>query len=177
MVVYVALLRGINVGGSRKLRMADLREVFGAAGGHEVQTYIQSGNVVFRHRVASRDRLQADLADAIEVATGLDVPVVLRTRDELATVVTANPYEGVEPTRLHVAFLASDPAPGSIDRLELERFLPEECVPAGRDLYVHLPAGMGRAKLPTALGAVGTVTIRNWRTVITLLDLATSRSA
>jgi uncharacterized protein (DUF1697 family) len=174
MVVYVALLRGINVGGSGKLPMADLRDVFSDAGGSEVQTYIQSGNVVFRHRAASGDRLQVDLEHAIEAATGLEVPVVVRTRDELASVVEANPYEGVEPTKLHVAFLTADPAPGSIDRVDLERFLPEECVPVGREIYLHLPNGMGRAKLPNALAAIGTATTRNWRTVTTLLDLATA---
>ena len=174
MTVYVALLRGINVGGNRKIPMAELRRIVAEAGGVDVQTYIQSGNVVFGHRSRSASRLGSDLQARIEATTGLEVPVVVRTRDDLSSVVAANPYAGAEPTHLHVAFLATDPDLAAFDRIDRAAFLPEECVLADREIYLHLPDGMGRAKLPAALGRVATVTVRNWRTVTVLRDLADS---
>jgi uncharacterized protein (DUF1697 family) len=175
----VALLRGVNVGGSHKLAMAKVREVFGEAGGEDVVTYIQSGNVVFTHSGTSMAKLQADLQRRLGDVAGFTVPVMLRSRTELKNVVDANPFPGVDGIKLHVVFLDGRPPRGALDSLDLAAFAPEDLVARGRELYLHLPNGMGRAKLPEALTKLGrrapsfVGTARNWRTVVKLLELAT----
>lgn len=174
----VVLLRGINVGGHR-LAMSTLRSALERVGCTEVVTYIQSGNAVVIPPAPEPSDLAATLSDAVSAAAGYRVPVVLRTSAALAGVVDANPYPGTEGTHLHVVFFADEPPTGLIDTLDLPSFSPEACTLAGRDLYLYLPNGMGRATLPTALEksgrritptAVGTA--RNWNTVLKLLDLA-----
>ena len=173
MTTYIALLRGINVGGHRKILMADLRAVFIAAGGDNVTTYIQSGNVVFGHSARSPKKLVAELEQMIESATGFAVPVILRTTTEWASVITDNPYPHAEPTSLHVAFLAAAPDPGAAERIDRANFAPEDFIVQGREIYLHLPNGMGRAKLPSRMGPLmAPATVRNWRTVEKLFDLA-----
>jgi uncharacterized protein (DUF1697 family) len=173
MTTYIALLRGINVGGSRKIHMADLRDIFAEAGCADVISYIQSGNVVFTHPLQAQFDLAAELEHRIEAATGFDVPVILRTDLEWAGVVDANPYPGVEPTTLHVVFLAESPAPEAVASFDVARFAPEEFAVVGREVYLRLPDGIGRAKLPPALPLIrGVGTARNWRTVLKLAELS-----
>lgn len=171
----VILLRGINVGGNRKVPMARLRAVLEGAGAADVRTYIQSGNVVLDHdgdAVSTTARYEAAIAEAF----GFEVPLVHRSADEWAAMVDANPYPHAvaEPSTLHVLFLADPPARGRIDALDLGRFAPEEATPVGRDLFLHLPGGMGRSKLAPALNdrALGTrTTARNWNTVVRLGEM------
>jgi uncharacterized protein (DUF1697 family) len=173
MTTSVALLRGINVGGRRTVRMADVRAVFLEAGCRDVTTYIQSGNVVFTLPTPSPEDLRAELGRRLEAVAGFEVPVVLRRADELAVVVRDNPFREVDPGTVHVAFLAEDPPPGTLDAVDLAAFAPEEVALVGRDVYLHLPDGMGRAKLPQALPVLRTAaTVRNWKTVTKLLELA-----
>jgi len=168
----IALLRGINVGGQHKVAMADLRALFADAGGEDVTTYIQSGNVVFTHPAGSSDKLGVDLERRIEAHTGFAVAVVLRTARQWAAVVRDNPFPGRE-THLHVTFLSSDPHAGALDSVDAAAFAPEEFELVGRQLYLHLPNGMARTKLPKALDVFSTpVTTRNWRTVLKLAELA-----
>lgn len=158
--------------------MAMLRACAEEAGGRDVTTYIQSGNVVCNAPLAA-DELAARLEGAVEAATGHDVAVVLRTLAELEQVVEANPFarEAGDPTKVHVIFL-DRPAAGAVpDDLDLASFAPEELAPGERELYLHLPDGMGRAKLPLALMKRTTrtrqpATARNWRTVTKLVELA-----
>lgn len=179
MPAYVALLRGINVGGNRRLKMADLREVFAAAGAHDIATYIQSGNVVFTHPARSQPALAAELEQRIAKKVGLAVPVVLRSAGELARAIADSPFPDADADELHVAFLATRP-PANVPPIDARAFAPERCAVIGRDLYLYLPNGMGRSKLaaavlarPTAIGAGGTA--RNWRTVLKLSELASAR--
>jgi len=177
MPVYVALLRGINVGGNRMIKMADLREVFIAAGADDVATYIQSGNVVFTHAARSEPTLAAQLEKRIAKAAGFPVPVVLRTAGQLARVIEDSPFPDAD--HLHIAFLAARP-PANAPTIDARAFAPERCAAVGRELYLYLPDGMGRSKLaaavlakPKAIGASGTA--RNWRTVLKLNELASAR--
>jgi uncharacterized protein (DUF1697 family) len=170
----IALLRGVNVGGRAKLAMSDLRAAAESCGFERVQTYVQSGNVVFRTSVRSTAKVAAQLAAAIDATTDVSPAVFVRTRDELAAVVTGNPYAARtdDPTHLHVVFdEGTDPVLG---RLDLSSYAPEEATAVGRELFLYLPGGIGRSKLAADLarrkGAQGTA--RNWRTVTTLLDLA-----
>ena len=176
MTMQVALLRGVNVGGKHKLAMADLRAAVAAAGAEEVSTYIQSGNVVFRWPGEAPTTLSADLERAIEAAAGFAVPVTLRSAGELAAVVAGAPFPTDEPTHLHVSFLREPPPPDTFASVDRAAFAPEEFAVAGRDLYLYLPNGMARTKLPQALGLGSRVeaTTRNWRTVVTLHELTTT---
>ncbi len=154
--------------------MADLRALVADAGGTDVQTYIQSGNVVFEHAQAKDDTLRDDLEARIEAAFGFAVPVVLRRATTWEAVIRRNPFPDDDPTRLHVSFLRDKPAAGVTDGIDRERFAPEAFQLHGREIYLHLPEGIGRAKLPAALTRViGTPdTARNWRTVLKLAALA-----
>jgi len=179
---HVALLRGVNVGGKNSVPMADLAALFAEAGCSSVRTYIQSGNVVFAPPAKRPADLAGLLARRIEARFGLKVPVVLRSAGELEAVVRGNPFlaEGADEERLHVMFLAGAPAPEAVARLDPHRSPPDRFVVAGRDVYLHTPNGMARSKLTNdhfdrALATVSTV--RNWRTVSKLLEMARGSAA
>lgn len=178
MATYVALLRGINVGGNRIIKMADLREMFAGAGARDVETYIQSGNVVFGHAARSATKLAADLEKTILAETGFAVPVVLRSAAELAQVIAANPFAKADVDKLHISFLASALADDALGGVSARAFAPEQFSAAAREVYLHLPGGIGNSKLAVALmkvKALSSATARNWRTVLTLSEMAASR--
>jgi len=177
---YVALVRGINVGGARKLPMAELAEVVASLGHGEVQTFIQTGNVVFTSPVA-RAQLSRPLERAIDERLGLDVTVVLRTPAELRAAAAANPFPEAEstPSRLHVVFLERKPSSADSAALAPDRSPGDRAVVHGDHVYLHLPDGAGRTKLTLdylerVLRVRGTQ--RNWNTLVKLIDL-TSRGA
>lgn len=167
---FVALLRGVNVGGRNPLPMAELRALVESLGFTEVVTLIQSGNVVFS---AERSPTSGLLESAIEERFGLTLPVIVRSGEELRRALAANPYPAAEPGTLHLGFLAATPAAGDVAALEPDRYLPERFQLQGAELYLELPAGMGRSKLPAYLerGLRVPVTLRNWATSMKLLAL------
>jgi uncharacterized protein (DUF1697 family) len=168
-----ALLRGINIGPNKRIAMADLRAIVESLGHTDVETYLQSGNVVFTPKRRTKD-LSAPLSAAIRDATGHEVPVVVRTGAELADVVDANPYPVDDPTRVVVAFLADAVDLGDLALGDLSSYLPDELTISGRELYVSVPNGQGRSKLMEALTKrtlPTTLTVRNWRTVEALASM------
>jgi uncharacterized protein (DUF1697 family) len=171
----VALLRGVNVGGKAKLAMADLRRIVEGCGCTDVATYIQSGNVVLRSP-ASAAKVATDLRQAIADDTGLAPDVMVRTRAQLAKVVAANPFvdRSDDPIQLHTVFM-HEPARAALAGVDLEPYVPEEAAAVGKELYLFLPGGIGRSKLAADLSRRGTRggTTRNWRTVLTLHQMAT----
>jgi len=174
---HVALLRGINVGGKHVLPMKDLAALFTKAGCGDVVTYIQSGNVVFAAADALAARIPSLVATAIERRFGFASPVVVRSARELAAVIEKNPFlrPGADLDRLHVAFLADAPSRERAAALDPKRSPGDAFTLRGRDLYLHLPNGVGRTKptndyLDRTLATVST--LRNWRTVTKLLELA-----
>jgi uncharacterized protein (DUF1697 family) len=174
---HVALLRGINVGGKNKLAMKDLVAIFVAAGCVDVQTYIQSGNVVFKASTAVAKRLPSAVSAALLDLAGYRIPVVIRTVDELESVSQNNPFlkAGRESDTLHVAFLADLPAPARVAAIDPKRSPPDELDLRGREIYLRLPNGVAPSKLTNAYfdATLGTTsTLRNWRTVLKLLELA-----
>lgn len=175
MTVMVALLRGVNVGGRGSLAMADLRRVAEECGHTEVRTYVQSGNLVFSTRARSTRAVADGLRTAIAEATDVCPEVVVRTAAELHAVIDGNPFGHHEPgpTQLHVVFLAGT-TKAALPDLDLSAFAPEEAVARGQQLYLYLPGGAGRSKLTAALarGSGGEGTMRNWRTVTKLAELA-----
>jgi uncharacterized protein (DUF1697 family) len=175
----VALLRGVNVGGKAKLAMADLRRVAEELGYDDVATYVQSGNLVFACRARTTAPVARRVQKALADATGLDIEVIVRTRDELREVVAANPFldRTDEYKQLHVVFGAAAAKP-SLQGLDAAKYAPEEAAAVGRELYLYLPSGIGRSKLAADLArkAGPTGTARNWRTVTTLLEMAEERA-
>jgi uncharacterized protein (DUF1697 family) len=176
-IACVALLRAVNVGGNNKLPMKDLAGMFTALGCEAVETYIQSGNVVYRANAALAARIPTLVTRAIEERFGFQVPVVTRTVAELRTVVETNPFlsAGVEQEQLHVAFLADAPLPERIAQLDPQRSPPDAFAVRGRNVFLHYPNRVGRTKLTNAYldAKLGTVsTVRNWCTVLMLLDMA-----
>jgi uncharacterized protein (DUF1697 family) len=177
MARYVALLRGINVGGNKKVPMARLRELLQGLGYTDVATLLQSGNVVF----TSKEKNPAQLVKRIEAAIagefGFEVAVVIRTRDELAAVLQANPLPGAEeaPSQFLVTFLSDVPDPKRLQELDPAAYLPDEFRVVGREIYARFPKGIRDSKLATVLGGprLGvTPTARNWNTITKLLELA-----
>ena len=168
-----ALLRGINIGPNKRISMADLRSIVESLGHSDVETYLQSGNVVFTPRGKGDHALR--LSKAIEQETGHEVAVLVRTGGELTRVVEANPYTVSDPTKVVVAFLGEELELGQLGLGDLGPYLPDELTLHGREIYVSVPNGQGRSKLMETLvkrGLPTTITVRNWRTVEALTRMA-----
>ena len=172
------MLRGINLGGRRRVAMDDLRTLVRGLGADDVRTYVQSGNVVFRSRKAS-STLVREVEESIRRSLGPDVAVVLRTKEELAEVVGGNPFlgSGIDAAKLHVTFLAEVPDADRVSELGEQRVGSDEFRAVGREIYLHCPNGYGRTKLSNARlerQLAVAATTRNWKTVTALADLASA---
>ncbi|WP_330333303.1 DUF1697 domain-containing protein [Streptomyces sp. NBC_00536] len=176
---YAALLRGINVGGHKKVPMAELRQVLAGLGHTDVQTYLQSGNAVFTtDRTASEDVLARELEAAIEGHFGFRVPCLVVDGAHLRAVAAACPFPAatLEGKQLHVTFTSEQPAAERFAALDEDAFLPEEFRVGDRVIYLYAPEGLGRSKLGEALARPAVVkgldvTTRNWNTVAKLVEL------
>ena len=168
----MALLRGINLGARNKIAMADLRELVADLGAADVETYLQSGNVVFR------GALEASAIEArIERDLGLTIAVLIRTAAQLRRTVTGNPFvkKASDPKQLHVTFLVDPPPKDAVEGLDPDRSPGDEFDVARREVYLYCPKGYGVSKLSNAyfekkLGVAATT--RNWNTVTALAELA-----
>jgi uncharacterized protein (DUF1697 family) len=176
MTRLVALLRAVNVGG-RKLPMAELRELCSELGWEAVETYIQSGNLVFS-AAGKAEAMEKKLEEAIRDRFGLDVPAIVRTAEQWAGYVAANPFPDVardEPNRLQL-LVSKRPPDGEAEAKLMERARAGEAVKsAGGVLWFHFPEGVGTSKLTPALidkAAGSPSTSRNWRTVLKLREMA-----
>ena len=167
MAVFIAFLRAVNVGGTGKLTMSELRELCGNCGFARVTTYIQSGNVVFSSRL-DRSKVQRKLSSALRARMGRPVGVYVRTPAELDAIIRRNPFKQAAPNRLLVMFLDRAPPPHVLADLVIPGR--EEVRLAGREAFVQYPDGMGRSKLklPFAKDATG----RNLNTVRKVLALS-----
>ena len=176
MTSYVALLRAVNVSGQNKIAMADLRRQLASVGYHDVTTYVQSGNVVFRIASTPEATVVRDLEREIHRGFGLRVTVLVRTKAQLQEIGSRNPFlrRDADPTTLYVTFLAARPSPAAVKALAAKAGGPDEAVAHGREVYLYCPGGYGRTKLNNAflekrLDVRGTT--RNWKTVTTLGEL------
>jgi uncharacterized protein (DUF1697 family) len=183
MPVLISLLRGVNIVGRNKIKMDALRMLYESMGLRDAQTYVQSGNVIFRTSERDAARLSRKIQNGIEKKFGFRPEVILRTTAELREVAARNPFakrRGIEPGKLLVTFLAGDPdavARGNFLKIKVG---PEELRIAGRELYIYFPDGQGRSKLSWAkiektLKMPGTG--RNWNSVTKLLEIAESLEA
>jgi uncharacterized protein (DUF1697 family) len=174
----IVLLRGINLGRSRRVSMGELRALLSEAGHADVRTHLQSGNVVLRSEEPP-ERLRQLVEARLVAALGMNVQVVVRTRDELAEVIERNPLRDVfdDPKRLQVSFLSAPMAPDVVRKLEAADLAPEAIVVSGGEIYAWHPNGIQRSPLARMLSdrRLGvTATARNWATVTKLLELADS---
>lgn len=174
---YVALLRGINVGGKAKVPMQTLRELLAGIGGTQVRTLLQSGNAVFTHERQEPDALAADLRRALADESGLDITCMVRTAADLRRVVEANPFDmtGVNGSRFLVVFLAGPVPRDRLAALDEAAFAPDEFRAGEREVYAHFPDSVRDSRLAARLTDRGlglAATGRNWNTVTKLLDLS-----
>jgi uncharacterized protein (DUF1697 family) len=179
MKTYIALFRGINVGGKNKLAMEDLVATLENAGARDVATYIQSGNAVFRSEEKDASSLSDRISAAIEESHGFEPQVLVPGSDELERAVRSNPFPEAEsdPKTLHLYFTVTSPENPDLEGLEGIRSDRERFV-LGQDVfYLHAPDGIGRSKLAAnaerLLGVPATA--RNWRTVLKVADMAQQR--
>ena len=175
---YVALLRGINVGGRNRLPMDELARSFEQAGCVSVRTYIQSGNVVFTAAPSIALKARESVAAAVSARVGTEIPVILRPVADLVRVVEENPFlaESQDPRTLHVGFLSDRPSPDRVLSLDPDRSPPDEFVVRGKEIYLRLPNGMSGTRFTASYveRVLATpATFRNWRTVENLLKIAT----
>jgi uncharacterized protein (DUF1697 family) len=173
--VYVALLRGINVGGKNKLSMKDLAEIFAQCGCGEVKTFIQSGNVVFTAPTSLCSGLADKVSKQIEKRFGHKPPIILRSQQQMLEIVRNNPFlePGVDHKSLCVMFLADRPNAVQIAKLDPDRSPGDEFFVRGQDIYMHVKS-MADTKLTNAYfdSKLKTIsTARNWRTTVTLLEM------
>jgi len=179
LTVYVAMLRGVNVGGN-SLRMDWLRQACEDIGLQDVRTYVQSGNIVFSSRLSALKLVQT-LKATIDAQTRLPVTVVIRSASEMANIIAGNPFlkqRGVDITKLHVTFLAKAPSKPALDKLDALAGTRDEYRLAKREIYLHCPINYGETRLSNtaiekalSLGA----TTRNWKTVAALCVMANGR--
>ena len=176
MASWVVLLRGVNVGGANRLAMADLRDVVTDLGHTEVSTYIQSGNVVLSSARKDRAAMAAEICAGIQATSGMSVAAVLRTPKELRASLAANPFKEVPAgASALITYLSNVPAADDAAELETDRFLPDQFVLLGSELYGLYPNGAGRSKMTLGyfekrLHVHGTS--RNLNTVAKLIELA-----
>jgi uncharacterized protein (DUF1697 family) len=175
---YIAILRGINVGTGRKVPMADLKKLCGNLGLLNVQTYIQSGNLVFEwSQSESISELETRLQKAFSESFGFDIPVLVRTAEEWATSIAQNPFlkeENVDIDRLHLTCLKEIPSPELLEKIKTFQYLPDRYEIIAKDVFIFCAAGYGTSKLVNSFfeSKLKTpATTRNWKTVMKLYEM------
>ena len=175
---FVALLRAVNVGGTTRVAMADLRSLLQALGFTDVTTYLQSGNAVFDAEGLDRAGIACAIEDALARRTGMQVPVLVLRGDEMGRIVAGDPFlasDGAATDSLHVTFLFRPRADSGFGEADLPARDGEQAVRVGDVVYLRLPMGYGRTRLNNAYfeRVLATpATTRNWRTVLALARLA-----
>lgn len=187
MTSYVALLRGINVSGQNSIRMTELQNCFSALGFSDVQTYLQSGNVVFSALQSDEAALAAKIHTRIAQDFGLDIPVLVMSAEQLEQIANSNPLlpharaenkAGGEEKLFHCTFLFQALTPGRFAALKLPAAADERAVLVGQVVLLYCPHGYGKTKLNNSFFERGLgvpATTRNWRTVLALQALCMAR--
>ena len=172
MPAYAALLRGVNLGGSKKIGMPQLTAMAEELGYVGVRTYINSGNLIL-DSAKKPATIERELAAAIEATFSHHVDVAVRTPDQLAKILAANPYPDGHPSQVTVAFLTAPPPPGARDNVAAVATEAEPFTFAGQEVYVHYSAGIGKSKLAEKFSTVVGVsaTVRNLNTLAKLVEL------
>jgi uncharacterized protein (DUF1697 family) len=178
MPVLISMLRAVNLGNYNKIKMDALRALYLSLKFENPQTYVQSGNVIFKTKERDLALIAKRIQRSIEKQFACRPEVILRTTADLHSVIVKNPFakrRNIEPNKLLVTFLASDPGSAARETLRKLKFEPEELHVADRELYIYFPNGMGKSKLPwhridKILQTPGTG--RNWNSVTKMLEIA-----
>ena len=176
---YVSILRGINVSGLKKIKMADLKRLYEQLGFENVLTYIQSGNVIFESPSGNKATIKNNIETAIKEAYNFDVPVKIKTGLEIQNIIKTCPFKDLDiekdGTKVLVTFLYSNPPSTVVINIKKYVVTPEVLIVKGTEVYLYCPNGYGKSKLSNTyiekkLGVVATT--RNWKTVLKLDTLS-----
>lgn len=174
MTRHIVLLRGINVGGHRKVAMADLRALLTGLGYTSVATYIQSGNAVLTSEESDPEVVEAAVRAALRDRLGLDVPVMARTLEQLREAVAANPLPVEDPAKFMVLFCSEPVDTAALTAIDPATHPRERLAVTPTEVFTHHELGVREARLPAvvARNCPGEITARNWRTVLRLVEMA-----
>jgi len=181
MAKYISLLRGINVGGHKKIKMDQLKTCYKSLGFKNVITYIQSGNVIFEVDESDPNKLVNLIENKIEKTFGFSVTVLIRTKSEFQKILENNPFLGERKediSKLHVTFLSEAPIDHSLEPIEKFRDKSEELILSGKEIYIFFPKGLGRTKLSNNVMEKKlkiSATTRNLKTINKLYDLVNTK--
>jgi uncharacterized protein (DUF1697 family) len=178
MPVWISMLRGVNVGPHNRIKMDALREVYTSLKLEQSQTYVQSGNVIFRTKEKNAPALAKKIQSAIGSAFGFRPEVILRSVEELRKAIAVNPFadrRDIEPGKLLITFLTEDPGENGRMAIASLKNYPEELHLKGRELFIYFPNGAGKSKLPwpkveKLFKTQGTA--RNWNSATKMLEMA-----
>ncbi len=177
MKTYIVFLRGINVSGQKKIKMADLRTMLEKLDFQKVETYIQSGNIVLKSRLSNGEEVAETIKTGISDSFGFDVPVLVKTYGELKSIFENNPFtdlSDIENKRVYFALLKEAPEPELLSEFKKEKFDNEEFLATTNCVYLNCLKGAGEAKLSNNLierKLKVSATTRNYRTTVKLLDM------
>ena len=178
MNTYISMLRGINVSGQKKIRMAELKSLYESLSLTNVETYVQSGNVVFDSKEQDAIKLRDSIESQIETVFGFSVPVLIRTGDEFKRIIESHPFAGEEAVRVLVTFLYDRPENSKLEDLSHYKDKVDQFVIGEREIFLYCPGGYGKTKLSNAfferkLDVIATT--RNWKSVNALYQMAGER--
>ena len=174
---FVAILRGINVAGSKPIKMDDLKKMFSDLKLKNVSTYIQSGNIFFESDISDQKKLEGLISNGILKVFKFEVPVIIRNSDELKVIIEKNPFlkeKNIDVTKLHVTFLSAIPDKTYINSIKETAYEPDRFIIKEREIYLYCPNGYGNTKLNNNFFENKLklkATTRNWKTVLKLYEL------
>lgn len=177
-MIYIALLRGINVNGQKMIKMPDLKILFESLGFRDIKIYLQSGNVIFEHEFADISFLTDKIERKINEVFGFDVKVIIRTNDELESIIRNNPLlneHDMDSDMLHITFFSAIPERGKLESLQIKKDEMEQFTLISREVYLYCPNGYGRTKLNNStferkLNVIATT--RSWKSVKNIYTLS-----
>ncbi len=182
MTSYISILRGINVSGHKIIKMEDLRKMYAVLGFSEVQTYIQSGNVIFRYKDSQTESLKKKIYKKINETFGFEVPVIVKEISEFKKTMNNNPFlknkRIADTSKLHVTFLSEAPAKENSDKIKDRDFGSDEFLIRGDIIYLFIPEKYGNTKISNTFFENKlnvSATTRNWNTVDVLAKMAESQ--
>ena len=178
MQTYISILRGINVSGQKPVRMADLKSLYESLGIGNVETYVQSGNVVFDSEEIDSEILTKSIEGQIEKTFEFAVPVLVRSADDFLRVIKNHPFKEEEPVRVLVTFLYQHPEQSKLDDLSRYEDKVDKFAIGEQEIFLFCPGGYGKTKLSNTffekkLSVIATT--RNWKTVNALYQMASER--
>jgi uncharacterized protein (DUF1697 family) len=172
------MLRGINVSGQKQVRMAELKNLYESLGLADVETYVQSGNVVFEGKEQDAKKLVNSIETGIEKTFGFSVPVLIRSADEFRRIMEGHPFRKEDPVRILVTFLYERPDPSKLEDISRYENETDKFAIGEQEIFLFCPGGYGKTKLSNTffekkLGVIATT--RNWKTVNRLYEMASER--